>query len=105
MVYQFGFRGVREGKPMIWAGGLSALEEAFEALGWANPHYLPEEGFTCEVAGCMKEDTCGTPWGDLYLRLCSEHFQDSRKGQLRPAIKAYALAREVTRDKETGRLP
>ena len=105
MVYQFGYRGVRDGKPMIWAGGLSALEEALEALGWTNPHYLPEEGFTCEIVGCLEEDTCGVSWGKLYLRLCSKHYRDSRKGKPCPEVKAHAIIREATRDKETGRLP
>ena len=31
MVWQFGYRGVKSGRPIIWTGGLSALEEAFEA--------------------------------------------------------------------------
>ena len=105
MVYQFGYRGVKGGEPIISTGGNSALEQAFEALGWEDPLLLPEEGFTCEILGCMEEDTCGTTWGDLYLRLCSKHYQDSCQGKARPEVKAYALARESTRDKETGRLP
>ena len=88
MVYQFGYRGVKDGKPMIGTGGLSALEEAFEALGWDDPHYLPEEGFTCEIMGCMEADTCGTHWGALYLRLCSKHYQASQEGKPCPDVKA-----------------
>ena len=42
MVWQFGHRGVKNNQPIIWTGGLSALESAFEALGWEDPHYLPE---------------------------------------------------------------
>ena len=44
MVFQFGYRGVKNGKPVIHTGGLSALELAFEVLDWEDPHYLPEEG-------------------------------------------------------------
>ena len=107
MVFQFGYRGTKNGKPTIWTGGLSALEGAFNALGWHDPHYLPEEGYTCEVMGCMEEDTAGTYWGDsrLYLRLCHEHYAQSYKGLPMPPIKQWALDREAQRDPETGRLP
>jgi len=43
MIFQFGYRSVVNGKPVIFTGGLSALESAFEALGWDDPHYIPEE--------------------------------------------------------------
>ena len=97
MVFQFGYRGVKNGQPTIWTGGLSALEEAFEALGWDNPTILPEEGLTCEVEGCMEEDTCGMRWGDMYLRVCSQHHMDCVHGLERPAVKAYAIHREAQR--------
>ena len=64
IVFQFGYRGVKNKKPVIHTAGLSALEEAFEVLGWDDPHYLPEQGYTCEVVGCMEEDTYGMHWGD-----------------------------------------
>lgn len=107
MVFQFGYRGVKNNKPMIWTGGLSALEEAFDALGWDNPHYLPEQGYTCEVVGCVNEDTCGTHWGNnkLYLRLCSEHYRQSYSDVPIPPIKQYVLDREAKRDPITKRLP
>lgn len=38
MVYQFGYEAVKRGRPAIMTGGLSALEEAFEALGWDDPY-------------------------------------------------------------------
>ena len=100
LVFQFAPRGVKTGKPIIWTGGLSALEGAFEALGWDDPHYLPEEGYTCEIKGCMEVDTCGVPWGDLFLCLCSDHYMDSFHGKERPPVKAYALRREATRGKD-----
>ena len=104
MVFQFGYRGVRNGKPMIWTGGLSALESAFEALGWDEPHYLPEEGYTCEIVGCMEADTSGTHWGNskLYLRLCPKHYRESYSGKPLPPIKQYALDREAKRNPVTG---
>lgn len=107
MVMQFGYRGVKNNKPIIWTGGLSALEGAFIALGWDDPHYLPEQGYTCEVKGCMEEDTCGMHWGDspLYLRLCSKHHMQAWRGEPMPEIKQYALDREAKRDPETGILP
>ncbi len=42
MVSQFGYRGTKDGKVIISTGGLSALEEAFEALCWDDPHYMPD---------------------------------------------------------------
>ncbi len=107
MVWQFGYRGVKNKKPVIHTGGLSALEEAFEALGWDDPHYLPEEGYTCEVVGCMEPDSAGVHWGDdkLYLRLCHEHCHQSYSGVPMPPIKLWALDREAKRDPITGCLP
>lgn len=100
LILQFGFRGVKNNKPIIWTGGSSALEEAFEALGWTDPHYLQEEGYTCEVLGCMEEDTAGTYWGrsKLYLRLCSNHYKESLGGVPMPPIKKWALERKKSRD-------
>jgi len=107
MVWQFGHRGVKNGKPVIHTGGLSALEEAFETLGWKDPHYLPEEGYTCAVVGCMEADTAGTHWSGskLYLRLCSKHYHQSLSGIPIPSIKQWALDREAKRDPITGCLP
>jgi hypothetical protein len=104
MVYQFGYRGIIKGKPTIHSGGLSALEIAFEALGWNDPYILPEENNTCEVEGCMCEISSGQNWGDMYLRLCREHSRDCFKNETRPPIKEYAKKREAMRDKKTGRL-
>lgn len=96
MVWQFGYRGIKGGKPNIHTGGLSALEEAFSALNWDDPHFIPEEGATCEVIGCMEEDTAGIHWGKLYLRLCYEHTKEAAYKPL-PGIKQYALDRESKR--------
>ncbi len=99
MVFQFGYRGVKNGKPIIGSGGSSALEEAFRVLGWPDPRVLPEEGYTCEIVGCVEEDSAGIPWGNLYLRLCFDHYKACRNGEERPPIKAWALEREAKRGK------
>lgn len=54
-------------------GGLSALEEAFDALGWEDPHPAPEA--RCQAPRCTRQATCGTPVeGGKYLRLCGEDY-------------------------------
>ena len=105
MVFQFGHRGTSDNKPMIWTGGLSTLEEAFDVLGWDDPHFLPEEGYTCEIKGCINANTCGSTWGGYYLRLCSDHYRESNSGKRCPAIKQYAIDRESKRDPITKYLP
>lgn len=42
MVWQFAYRGVKDSKLALFTGGLSALEEAFSALGWDNPHVVED---------------------------------------------------------------
>ena len=102
MVFQFGHRGTKNGKPTLYTGGLSALEEAFEVLGWTDPHYLPEEGYTCEIEGCIEPNSCGVTWGGYYLQLCSKHYRDSTRCFPCPKIKVYAIEREKKRDPITG---
>jgi hypothetical protein len=104
MVYQFAYRGVVKNKPVIHSGGLSALESAFDALRWENPHYIPEQGNTCEITGCMEPVCCGQRWGDMYLSMCHKHSQMQRENKPRPKIKQYAEDREKNRDKTTGYL-
>lgn len=71
MVFQFAYRDNDNERRWLSAGGLSALEYAFEALGWDDPHYIETDG--CEHPGCARWSTCGTPTPDGYKRLCSEH--------------------------------
>jgi hypothetical protein len=105
MVYQFGYHTVADGRPAIITGGLSALESAFSALGWEDPHFLPEEGNTCEIKGCMEEISSGMNWGDMYLSLCHNHTRQAyNKNIKRPEVKNYAIEREKRRDKITGLL-
>jgi len=106
MVWQFGYRGVKNNKPIIWTGGLSAMESAFEALGWECPHYLPDaEGYCCEIEGCVEPITSGLHWGGLYLSLCREHAGEQFKGKSCPKVKRWAIDREARRDPITRTLP
>ena len=56
MVEQFAFRTKLNGLPAFTTGGLSALEEAFFALGWDDPEACIHNAcfLCCEFA------TCGT---------------------------------------------
>ncbi|HEY6568592.1 MAG TPA: hypothetical protein VI341_13835 [Actinomycetota bacterium] len=57
MALQFGYWS--DGVGGIGTGGLSALEEAFDVLGWDDPHPLPER--RCDEPGCMQDGTMGWP--------------------------------------------
>jgi hypothetical protein len=70
MVRQFAY--VSDG-PKYRTGGLMALEDAFEVLGWSDPKDAPE--IKCQAEGCIKEATCGTPTKDGYKRLCGKHYK------------------------------
>ena len=104
MIFHFGYRGVVDNQPVIMTGGLSALESAFSALGWDDPHIIQEEGNTCDIKGCMEECTLGQRWGRYYLRLCHKHGSMAFKKKRRPPVKEYAIERESHRDKITGYL-
>lgn len=45
MCYQFAYDGKKNGKTCVCTGGLSPLEDAFEVLGWDNPHFVEEIPF------------------------------------------------------------
>lgn len=83
LCFQFGYSGHDSKKKWLSAGGLSALEDAFEALGWDDPHIVAEGG--CEHPGCNAWDTCGTPTPDGYKRLCGEHYRQV-KARLAPSL-------------------
>jgi len=72
MVYQFAFKA--DNPPRITTGGLSALEEAFDILGYNDPQEMPES--KCEYPGCSCMATCGTilKITGKYVRVCGEHF-------------------------------
>lgn len=75
MCYQFGYWN--EGVGGIGTGGLSALEYAFELLGWDDPHPVPE--MCCDEPGCTKAISSGTPTPAGYRNTCHEH---GPKGEL-----------------------
>jgi hypothetical protein len=67
MCHQFAYDG--DG-PVLYTGGLSALEGAFTALGWDDPHLIPAA--QCDEPGCTRRVTCGWPSGAGYRQTCSE---------------------------------
>lgn len=73
LLLQFAYRGVKDGRLVLTAGGLGALESAFAWLGWDDPKPIPQ--LECEAEGCHKEATCGRPTPDGYKRLCYDHYQ------------------------------
>ena len=104
MVWQFAYRGIVKCKLVLHTGGLSALESAFDALGWDDPHEVEMEFNACEVEGCNQWAENGVHWGNLYLRLCGKHTIAADRKKQRPAIREYALRREAMRGPD-GRLP
>lgn len=84
MVWQFASRTMIDGRRALSTMGLSALEEAFEALGWDDPHFTDFGG--CEIDGCEQwanstgsyPRSCGKPEIDPakvgFGFLCSRHW-------------------------------
>jgi len=105
MVWQFGYRGTKSGRLMIWTGGLSALEDAFSALGWADPHYVDDDGMKCDVEGCNEWRSPQIRWDGVYVLICSKHFTDYCAKQPLPQLKQSAIDREASRDPITRILP
>ncbi len=59
LLYQFSYNSTTKDGPALWAGGLSALEAGFHALGWEDKHPIPEclrEGDTSVSVGRIKVD-------------------------------------------------
>ena len=50
-------------------GGFSALEDAFEVIGWDDPHPAPE----ARCYKCKRQSTIGTPTAEGYRWSCSDH--------------------------------
>ena len=79
LVWQFGDRFSKRGVPYLGSGFLSAMEDAFDFLGWPDPKPCPEGA--CQVPGCGEWATCGTPTRDGgYIRCCGEHFREPDRG-------------------------
>lgn len=72
MVHQFAYWTTDHGGA-YWTGGLSALEEAFEALGWTDPQPAPEWA-RCDEPGCTRQRTCGIPTPVGYRKVCGDHY-------------------------------
>lgn len=77
LLYQFAYRTKSNGRLALTTGGLSALEGGFSALGWDDPHLLPEN--ECEQEGCHDEATCGKPTPAGYKRLCYTHYSQLKQ--------------------------
>lgn len=76
VAYQFGYYCQNGGRLCITHGGLSTLEQAFDILGWENPHPVPE--CECEIDGCHEHATCGALTNDGYKRMCGRHFRERK---------------------------
>lgn len=75
MVWQFAPRFARDGHRYLGAAGLSALEEAFAALGWDDPHPCDDAEMGCAEPGCAEWGTCGQPTPNGYEWRCFAHAQ------------------------------
>ena len=107
MVWQFAYRDVsKNNKPMLYTGGLSALELAFATLGWSDPKEFEDMNGICDVEGCMDWTVAqGGMWAETgYWCLCSTHSAMFREGKPQPQMKERAIKREASRDKN-GMLP
>ena len=69
----------QRGLPAFTSGGLSALEHAFDVLGWDDPMPCPEN--KCFL--CNEWATCGTPmpknYTINYARLCGNCYGKIQK--------------------------
>ena len=75
MVYQFAYDTVKDGQPALMTGGLSALEDAFDVLGWDDPYIIPDPVW-CDAPvepRCPLKIHQGTPTLSGYKHYCLEH--------------------------------
>jgi len=70
MCYQYAYWNGSVGG--LTTGGLSALEDAFDFLGWDDPHIAPDAW--CDESGCKERYTCGTPTPNGYRKTCGKHI-------------------------------
>lgn len=75
MLNQFAYKSDGAGRkpPVMFTGGLSALEHAFGVLDWPDPKPCPDS--SCDVKGCQRWASCGMsrPDGD-YWSICGYHM-------------------------------
>jgi len=108
MVWQFAYRGTKDDKSILWTGGQSALEHAFNVLDYDDPKFIDDiDGCICDVEGCPEwVEAQGGMWSDTgYWCLCRIHSDAYRKGKPQPGMKQRAIDREASRNSETGCLP
>jgi len=74
LVWQFGCQSMCGEDRVISTCGLGALEDAFDVLGWEDPHIVTGGG--CDWPGCNDWTCCGLPTPDGYKRLCSRHYEE-----------------------------
>lgn len=77
MVDQYAYRGVKDGSAVIHTGGMGALEMAFRALGYDDPHRTPH--FECDHPDCHEHAEAGTNTPSGYRRLCVKHYIATEK--------------------------
>jgi len=102
MVWQFAYRSSRGKRAVLHTGGLSALEGAFDALGWPDPKVVTDDtGCLCDVKGCCGFIVAqGCAWPDTgYWCVCADHSDAARKGEPQPTMKTRAVKREKKRVK------
>ena len=104
MVWQFGYRVTFGDRLAITDGGLSALEGAFDALGWDNPHFIDDASMKCDIKGCHQWRSAQIHWDGIYVLICSKHFGDYCQKKPLPQLKQAAIDREASRD-SNGILP
>lgn len=68
LLWQFAFRSPGD-PPRLHTGGMSALEEGFDVLGWPDPKKVPE--IRCDEPGCVEVANCG--WNDSEKRRSTCH--------------------------------
>lgn len=88
LCYQFGYETKWCGWPAISSGALSALEIAFDYLGWHDPHIVPDG--RCQVQGCREHAGCGHPIENGYASVCGDHMRMIQEGvELKFSPKCY----------------
>lgn len=104
MAWQFASRIESNGQLYLSDSGLSALESAFDALGWESPHAVDPVGLQCEHAECIDWSAGATIMPDnMYVQLCSEHLRHAEKTVY--PVKDWAKNRESWRDENNVLLP
>lgn len=104
MVWQFAFRTVVKGRAALSNGGLSALEDAFDVLGWPDP-YFPVDPPVCDIEGCPDWQVAAIRWRGVYTQVCREHSAESRNPDVVPVLKREALEREARRGADGALVP